>query len=140
MFSSSKNMCSGHTFRLDWVNKLKNKVDLFGRGFNALNKKEDGIKDYMFSITIENDQYNSYWSEKILDCFACGTIPIYHGSPNISNFFNMDGIIMLDDDFDLNSLNEELYHSKTDVIKDNFERCLNYDVIEDIIYENYINK
>jgi hypothetical protein len=81
----------------------------------------------MFSVTIENDEYETYWSEKILDCFACGTIPVYHGAPDIGDYFNMDGIILLTDDFKVSDLTPELYYSKMDAIKDNFERTLKYD-------------
>lgn len=140
MISSSKRMCGGHDFRLNWVDKLRNKLDLFGNGINAFNKKEDVLADYMFSVTIENSQYETYWTEKILDCFACGTIPIYHGAQDISEFFNMDGIILLDDSFDVSQLSEELYLSKENAIIDNFERTLKYDVIEDIMYEQFISK
>jgi hypothetical protein len=139
MMSSNKIMCSGHNYRINWVNKLHNKLDLYGRGFKTIEKKETALKDYMFSVTIENDEYETYWSEKILDCFACGTIPVYHGAPDIGDYFNMDGIILLTDDFKVSDLTPELYYSKMDAIKDNFERTLKYDVIEDIIYTNYVN-
>jgi hypothetical protein len=92
----------------------------------------------MFSVTIENDIYETYWSEKILDCFATGTIPIYLGSPDIGDFFNMEGIILLTDDFDINSLSIDEYNSRIPAIKDNLNRVLNYDIIEDIIYNKWI--
>jgi hypothetical protein len=139
MISSSKMMCSGHNYRIDWVNKLHNKLDLYGRGFRTIDKKETALKDYMFSVTIENDEYKTYWSEKILDCFTCGTIPVYHGTPDIGEYFNMDGIITLNNDFNISQLTSELYYSKMDAIKDNFERALKFDVIEDIIYTRYIS-
>lgn len=138
MMSSAKGMSTGHQYRLGWVNRLRDKLDLYGRGFKDVAKKEEAIADYMFSVTIENDQYETYWSEKILDCFACGTIPVYHGSPDIGDYFNMDGIIVLTDDFDVSQLTPELYYSKMDAIKDNLERTLQYDIIEDIIYKKYI--
>jgi hypothetical protein len=140
MVSSNKNMTVGHKNRLQWVNKLRGKLDLFGRGFKTFDKKEDVLADYMFSVTIENDSYPTYWSEKILDCFACGTIPIYIGSPDIGDHFNMDGIIMLDDNFDLSTLTPELYNSKMEAIKDNFDRTMKLEVIEDIIYKKYLKK
>jgi len=140
MMSSSKNMGAGHGYRLGWVNKLRDKLDLYGRGFRNIDNKEEAISDYMFSVTIENDSYETYWSEKILDCFACGTIPIYHGSPDLCDYFNMDGVIILTDDFDIKQLTPELYYSKMDAIKDNFNRTLKYNIIEDDIYKNYINE
>lgn len=140
MISSNKNMGEGHRFRLNWVDRLKNNLDLYGRGFNMMDKKEVALKDYMFSVTIENESYPTYWSEKILDCFVSGTVPIYHGSPDIGDYFNMEGIIILDDNFTVNQLSPELYYSKKEAIKDNFERALKYDIIEDFIYKKYIKK
>ena len=92
----------------------------------------------MFSVTIENDSYLTYWTEKILDCFVTGTVPVYYGSPDIFDFFNEDGIILLNDDFDVASLNEEEYYKRMGAIEDNFNRALKYDVIEDIIYEKWL--
>jgi hypothetical protein len=91
----------------------------------------------MFSVTIENSKYETYWTEKILDCFACGTIPIYHGASDIGDYFNMDGIIILNDNFDPNTLTPDLYLSKEDAIIDNYERAIKYDVIEDLIWEKF---
>lgn len=140
MVCSNKNMCDGHAYRLYWANKLKNKLDLFGRGIRDFEKKEDVLSDYMFSVTMENSKYNSYWSEKILDCFLCGTIPIYHGAGNIGDFFVEDGIIELNDTFDVSNLSPELYLSKEDAIIENYNRALKYNCIEDIMWENYLIK
>ena len=135
MTSSNVRFCYGHDFRLDWVYRLRGKVDVYGRGINPMDRKEEALNDYMFSVTIENDQYESYWTEKILDCFVTGTIPVYHGAPDIGDFFNMDGIIILTDEFDISMLTPELYYSKMDAIKDNFNRALKFGVIEDLLIE-----
>jgi len=134
MISSNKN----YKHRLDWVNKLKNYVDLYGTGFNPFEKKESALCDYMFSVTIENDVYETYWSEKILDCFATGTIPIYLGSPDIGNYFNTDGIILLTDDFNINDITCDEYYKRLPAIHDNLNRVLKYNIIEDIIYKKWI--
>lgn len=136
MVSSAKRMCTGHNTRLDWVDKLKDKLDLYGRGFQEVAKKDDAINDYMFSVTIENDEYETYWTEKVLDCFVAGTIPVYLGSPDIGEFFNMDGIILLTDGFDINTLTQDLYYSKINAVKDNYNRAMKYDVIEDYMVDN----
>ena len=38
-----------------------------------------------------------YFTEKLLDCFLSGTIPIYWGCPSIGDFFNTKGMIIFDD-------------------------------------------
>jgi hypothetical protein len=92
----------------------------------------------MFSFAAENDTYDTYFTEKILDCFATGTIPIYMGTQKIVEYFNADGILFFDGNFDLNTLTPELYYSKMDAIKDNFERVQQYSVLDDWLFENYL--
>ena len=137
MIASNKRMCEGHARRLQFVDKFRDKLDFYGRGFNEITCKEDGLKDYMFSVGIENAVYDTYFTEKLTDCFACGTIPIFYGCKGVTEYFNEDGIIFLDDDFDLSTLTEDLYYSKMDAIKDNFERSINFPVAEDYLYQTY---
>ena len=137
MIASNKRMCEGHARRLQFVDKFRDKLDFYGRGFNEISCKEDGLRDYMFSVGIENAVYDTYFTEKLTDCFACGTIPIFYGCKGVTEYFNGDGIIFLDDDFDLSMLTKDLYYSKMDVIKDNFERSINFPVAEDYLYLNY---
>ena len=136
MISSNKNMCEGHRLRLEWIDRLGDQVDLYGRGFNKIADKEEGLCDYMFSIAIENGQYETYFTEKLLDCFATGTIPVYLGAPNIGDYFNKDGIIDLSEEFDVS---DDIYYSKMDAIKDNLERTKKMEILEDFIWENYFN-
>jgi hypothetical protein len=137
MISSNKSFTEGQINRLKWVEMLRGQVDLYGRGFKEIEAKEEGLCDYMFSVVIENGIYESYYTEKILDCFATGTIPVYLGSPDISKHFNEDGIINLTEEFDLS---EEIYYSKMDAIKDNLERIKEIEVLEDFIYKQYLEK
>jgi hypothetical protein len=135
MISSNKRMCEGHETRLEWVDRIGDQVDLYGRGFNEIELKEEGLCDYMFSVAIENGQYETYFTEKILDCFATGTIPVYLGAPDIGNHFNMDGIVNLTDEFEVS---EDIYNDKFDAIRDNLERAKKMEVLEDFIWENYL--
>jgi len=138
MISSLKTMCAGHLKRIEYLRKFQNSLDLFGREFRPIGDKEEGLCDYMFSVAIENAEYSGYFTEKILDCFATGTIPVYLGDPDIDMVFNPDGIIKLDDNFDLSSLSAELYYEKMDAVIDNFNRVQDYLTIEDYIYKNYL--
>jgi hypothetical protein len=135
MIASNKMMCEGHRKRLEWVERIGDQVDLYGRGFNEIADKEEGLCDYMFSVAIENGEYETYFTEKLLDCFATGTIPVYLGAPDIGKHFNMDGIIVLSDEFDVS---EDIYYSKMDAIEDNLERAKQMEILEDFIYLNYL--
>jgi hypothetical protein len=90
--SSSKTMTGGHKQRVDFALRLKShfgdKIDLFGRGLNEIEDKWDALADYRYHVAIENSEVNHYWTEKISDAFLAGCHPIYHGCPNIADYFS----------------------------------------------------
>ena len=141
MIASRKTFSSQQVLRIQVAEALDscNQVDVFGRDTNPIDKIEEGLKDYMFSIAIENDSYETYFTEKIIDCFAVGTVPVYMGAPDIGNHFNCDGIIKFEPGFDMNILTPELYESMEDAIRDNYNRSLKLDILDDWIYNTYIN-
>jgi|688.fasta_scaffold648384_2 hypothetical protein len=141
MITSNKNYTKGHKIRNFLVNNLPDNVDLYGKGYNEIEYKDQGLSDYRFSIAIENDDTDCYFSEKLLDCFLTSTIPIYWGSRCISNIFNNDGIVWLDDIKDLKLYDENYYKSKESAIKENYFLALQnnidpYDSLKKILIEN----
>ncbi len=50
-------------------------------------------KEYRFSIAFENSSTNGYTTEKLLQAFAAGTIPIYWGDPRVGEIFNEKAFI-----------------------------------------------
>jgi ribosome-binding ATPase YchF (GTP1/OBG family) len=60
------------------------------------------------------------------------------GTKKVVDYFNTDGIIFFEGTFDISQLTEELYLSKIDAVKDNFERVQKYSVLDDWIFENYL--
>lgn len=135
MISSNKSMTEGQRLRLRWLEMIGDQIDVYGRGINEISLKEEGLCDYMFSVVVENGFYESYFTEKILDCFASGTIPVYMGSSDIGNYFNSEGIIPLTEEFDVS---EDIYYDKMEAIKDNLERVQKYSVLDDWIFENHL--
>jgi hypothetical protein len=135
MISSRKNFCSGHRLRVQVADIMKTcqLVDLFGRDFGVpVENKIDCKRDYRFSIVIENQMIPGWHTEKILDCFMTGTIPVYYGDPNIGNYYDTNGILRLEDvfgslnpnDWDLdniNRLNSDLYDQMKESAVHNFE-------------------
>lgn len=123
--ASTKNFCQEHNFRQQIALKLANKVDLYGRGRNEINRKIEALKDYRFSICMENYIADLYYTEKLLDCFLSGTIPIFWGTKNIGKIFNINGMVFLDDvlseKIKIECLNENYYNLKIDAIKENYE-------------------
>ena len=144
---SNKKMCKGHLYRQKMIEKYKDKVDHYGRGFKDkelpwMIEKESGkilgLKDYMFSFAMENTNHEYAFCEKTTDCFATGTIPIYWGGKGIKDFFDPRGMIFLDDLNCISELSEDLYNSKMKHIESNFEKLNDLLSSEDYFVKNYI--
>ena len=72
----------------------------------------------------ENSRNKNHYTDKIVDCFATKTIPIYWGAPNINEFWNEKGIITFEDENELvnilNNLTEEDYFQRLEAIEENY--------------------
>ena len=149
MIASNKGYTEGHRRRLKVVQAYVDKFgqdDLYGWGLThelPLKEKSRGLREYMFSFACENANYPTYFTEKLTDCFACGTIPVYYGTAGVAQYFDSDGIIFLDqnspwENIPWDKLTPEYYESKKDVIKENFEIAKSMRVAEDYMYGNYL--
>jgi hypothetical protein len=139
---SNKKFLKGHRFRHTIADELKNypDIDSYGSGCNNfIQKKSDSLRNYRFSIAVENNIEENYFTEKIIDCFATKTVPIYNGAPNISQFFNENSIIKFNNINELKeiveNINKDLYNSMIDSIEENYKKSLEYFDIEKIVYE-----
>ncbi|NOY40506.1 MAG: hypothetical protein GXP26_01535 [Planctomycetes bacterium] len=97
LIASGKRKLAGHRMRHEvasWINETGADVELLGRAFTPFDKKEDGLAPYRFSVIIENCQEPGYFSEKLMDCLLCNTIPIYWGAPDIDRYFNTKGMVI----------------------------------------------
>jgi hypothetical protein len=56
------------------------------------------IGSYKFIICFENTKMETYTTEKIVNAYLAGTIPIYWGSHSIKNIFNIDSMLFLEDE------------------------------------------
>lgn len=89
--------------RIDFYNKLNKykQTDSGGRILNnvggPVNDKLEFQKQYKFSLAFENTIGNGYTTEKLVDAFAAGGIPIYFGDPKIGNYFNKKAFINYSD-------------------------------------------
>lgn len=119
-------------------------ADVYGKASgNFIEHKADALESYRYSIAVENDRTPYYFTEKILDCFASMTVPIYMGASEIDKFFNADGIIQIqngnEDEIDgiLKRCNELDYSDRLGAIKDNYNRVKEFLSIEDYITSHY---
>lgn len=135
MIASSKDSTSGHKFRCSVANRLQGSVDLFGRGrARPLVNKIDGLKDYAFSVVVENCRVPDYFSEKLIDCFLTGTVPIYSGAP-VGRWFNSDGVLKFDTEEEADkivaSMTTDKYLKMLPAVTDNFQRAQRFICPED---------
>lgn len=135
--TSGKNQTSGHKMRNHWVESNKNNVDVYGRLYNPIDTKETAMLPYYFSVVFENSNYDKYYTEKITDCFASKTIPVYWGTRLVTEDFNADGILFIEDQQQL-KLTPDLYYSKMNAIEENYQRVKELKCADDILYEKII--
>lgn len=70
-----------------------------------IERKVDTLKNFRFCFAYENIRnVTGYVTEKIFDCFHAGTVPIYWGAPNISDYIPKDCYISREDFPDNESL------------------------------------
>lgn len=145
--SSNKKMCKLHYLRIDWANKCKQYgwADTFGNfdGGPCI-PIEESLKNYRYSIAIEN-QIEPYWfTEKIVNCFATMTIPVYIGATKIDTFFNPDGIIQIQPkDYNnletiINRCTKEFYEERINIILENYYKAFQFENINDYMYEKFL--
>lgn len=96
--TSKKNFHKGHTSRLSFLDTLSENIefDLYGKGYQEVESKWEVLKDYKYSLAIENGKFDYYWTEKLADCFLSYTMPIYHGCENINEFFPEEAMVKID--------------------------------------------
>ena len=144
--ASPKAFCPGHRVRHQIVDECYDNIDLFG-GYRESSKigtgdfktswpgKEDALVDYAFSLVIENAVYDKYYTEKITDCFATGTIPIYVGTKKICEDFDCGGIIFYESPQQIQQLTMDDYHSRINSVNENYNRVCSMKLADDYLYD-----
>lgn len=144
---SDKQWWEGHKFRYNTGIALKSSkkyecLDIFGPfTYENYIKKLDTLREYYFSIQIENQIVDDFFTDKIIDCFLTGTIPIYRGTSNIVNYFDTDGIIQFNTfeelEHILEHINRDVYFDRFKAIEKNLVTALKYINPEDWISNAY---
>jgi hypothetical protein len=135
---SGKTYTEDQRFRHEIVQALSDKFDFYGRDYRPVKHKIEALKDYRYSIAVENQLLSTYFSEKIIDCFMSGSIPIYWGTHKIVEYFDSRGMFLfntLDDLRDiLERCTEEEYEKRLPFVKENYKRALEMDFVDDSIW------
>ena len=75
----------------------------------SVGNKIEFLSHYKFSICMENSKTQGYISEKLVDCFEAGTIPIYYGDDTVLELLNSKSYIHIK--------NEDEFEEKIELIK-----------------------
>ena len=130
-----------NNFRLKFIERLNNykKVDMGGKCKNNINgrvtNKIEFLSSYKFSIAIENSNGDGYLSEKIVESFLAGTIPIYYGDYLLDEFINPKSVILIKGEKDIDKKIEYIKQIDKD---DNLYKDLMRE--KPIIDDNFANK
>lgn len=104
LFAVSNGGCSQRNEFYNELSKYK-RIDSCGKYLNNMNMNCPGvhfssefhnfISNYKFMICFENSSKINYFTEKLINAYYNGTIPIYWGCQNIEDYVNMDSILYL---------------------------------------------
>ena len=139
---------NGQGARIWFIHELSKykKVDMGGRYHNnvgTIKNKIEFLSSYKFSIGMENSEGDGYLTEKLIDAFLAGTIPIYYGDYTVDEFINPKSFILIRDKHDIQEKieyikkidnDDELYLS---ILKEKIFTDVNLDKI-DIARKSFI--
>jgi hypothetical protein len=133
-----KLMAYGHGLRQElWQRQgeviIPNKFFLSGafggidnpRNNPVLGQSKEPLFESQFHFCIENINRKNWFTEKLMDCFQTKTVPIYWGCPNISDWFDVNGMIIVNSVDEMisksNELTSESYQQMIPFIEKNLE-------------------
>lgn len=139
---SAKRFTVGQKLRHAIAENFTDRVTLFGEPYTPrIKSKTLALTKFRYSIIIESDRRDWYFSEKLIDCMSQGTVPIYWGCPEIGRFFDPSGIITFEGLDDLEEILGRVcptdYKNRTEPIAWNMNAADEYRCSEDWIVRNY---
>lgn len=141
IIGTQKLAAPGHKLRHTAIRLYSDRLDVYGRGYNPIPSKIPALAPYRYSVIIESQRLDTWFTEKLIDCFSQGTIPIYWGARKIADFFDERGMIIIDNITDIYNYLSELtpshYTSCLPYIRANLETSRSYQCAEDWIFNAY---
>jgi GR25 family glycosyltransferase involved in LPS biosynthesis len=144
---SSKYFDEGHIARIDFLKFLETKgdlqLDIYNKDNNPQFKnyrgvvspyidKSKGLAPYKYYFMIENNYETNFITEKLWEPILCETLVFYYGCPNVTDYVDSRAFVQLDiTDFEKSyqiikqSLNEDLWSQRIDIIRQEKQRILN---------------
>lgn len=156
IIASSKRITQGHNLRHEIIQEADDRqIRLVsqGGGYSPFDTVDQAM-GHQYQVVVENDRRNGYFTEKLINCFASGVVPIYWGCPDLAKYgFDERGVMRFDSSKHLfdqvlpratpldqtysmrdEVTKEEMYAARVHNFKVATERYL---LAEDYIYDNY---
>jgi hypothetical protein len=121
--------------RLRMAERWAEVVDIYGGGWpkslpsyrGLAASKIDIMRRYRYCLAFENQRQPGYVTEKLLDCFVAGSVPLYWGAPGELQGGLEDALIRIDDEqTPLNKLmaDQAAYQQRRSALLENREQVL----------------
>ena len=148
IIASWKNMTEGHKLRHEVVRRFGDRIDVFGNGYTKIESVLEALKDYKYTIVIENEKREGWFTEKLITPLRTGCVPIYWGAPDIGDYGFHEMSILSFKSIDelgyiLDGLGSFLEQNVTEYIREggtawqNFEAAAQYCIPEDWLWYNF---
>lgn len=141
MWNRQNEVTIPHSF---WVSSAKPVKSNFNNPLLPIDKNSKiKLFDTCFNIAIENVSQNGYFTEKLIDCFITGTIPIYFGDQTISDTFDINGVFIVKNEDDIiklcNDLKIDDYNDRIESVKYNYNACKEFCDLESRLQKTILN-
>ena len=101
LIASMKNDLEGHKLRHKLISFDKSHTHQLltplGRAYNQFDDIVTALAPFRYSVVIENCSEPHYFTEKISNCLACKTIPIYWGHESVKQYFDTSNWLFFND-------------------------------------------
>ena len=101
LIASAKNDLEGHKLRHKLISFDKSQAHQLltplGRAYDQFDDMAAALAPFRYSVVIENCIEPHLFTEKILNCLACKTIPIYWGHETIKQYFDTSNWLFFND-------------------------------------------
>jgi len=101
LIASMKNDLEGHKLRHKLISLDKSHTHQLltplGRAYEQFDDIVTALAPFRYSVIVENCIEPHYFTEKILNCLACKTIPIYWGHGSIKQYFDTSNWLFFND-------------------------------------------
>ena len=99
IIASSKRITRGHNLRHEVIQEGGDRqIHLVaqGGGYRPFDTVDQALR-YQYQVVVENDCRNGYFTEKLINCFVAGVVPIYWGCPDLAKYgFDERGVLRFD--------------------------------------------